>query len=112
MTVVLAGSKNLLQVSKAVFVAGVFDLAFIGLDAYIWRETRKEADLIAKINAARAALDHSLDASYFDIEQFYLQNFEEDKKKIRAELKQSVIQVINGISTGSVAVNDPVTVGL
>ena len=54
MTVVLAGSKNLLQVSKAVFVAGVFDLAFIGLDAYIWRETRKEADLIAKINAARA----------------------------------------------------------
>ncbi|MBP7062332.1 hypothetical protein KA037_05920 [Patescibacteria group bacterium] len=53
-----------------------------------------------------------MDASYFDIEQFYLQNFEEDKKKIRAELKQSVIQVINGISTGSVAVNDPVTVGL
>lgn len=162
-TVVLAGSRSLLQVSKAVFVAGVFDLAFIGLDAYIWQETYKEADIIAKVNAARAdakrsqanthlaigivsglasaglavawlaasgppgwvvlvgslaiwavsaAVDHSLDASYFDIEQFYLQHFEEHKKKLRAELKQSVIQVINGIHTWSVAVNDPITVGL
>lgn len=162
-TVVLAGSRGLLQVSKAVFVAGVFDLAFIGLDAYIWRETRKEADIIAKVNAARAntkrtqadthlaigmvsglasawlaiaglvagwppwwvvlvwsvaigavaaTLDHSLDASYFDIKDFYLQNFEENKKKLRAELKASLIQVINGIYTWSVSVADPITIWL